>query len=145
MRIASISWIRMMATIMIVLCHYLQAYSNGLAYFLMWGYRYSFLISGFLYGGKEITFSLDWLQRRFKKIAIRYFVVVLLVAFCYLALDKADFKVIELIKVLFFSGTLKGIEHLWFVPYIMFCYAITPYLQALKSVSGGAFSSCCFV
>ena len=29
-------------------------------------------------------------------------------------------------------GTIKGISHLWFVSYILFCYIITPYLAAIR-------------
>lgn len=137
MRITSISWIRLVATVMIVLCHYLQAYSNGLAYFFNVGVQVFFLISGFLYGGKEIDFSFDWLKRRFLKIAKPYLVVVAVVAICYLVFDRVDFNGSEFLHALLFSGTMKGMEHLWFVPYILVCYTITPYLHALKRVTGG--------
>lgn len=30
-------------------------------------------------------------------------------------------------------GVIKGIGHLWFVGYILFCYLITPYLSSLAS------------
>ena len=135
MRIVSISYIRLVATVMIVLCHYLQAYDNKFAYFFNVGVQVFFLISGFLYGGKKIDFSFDWFKRRVLKIAKPYWVVVLAVAICYFLFDRSYFSGSELLHALFFSGTINGIEHLWFIPYILVCYFITPYLQILKNVS----------
>lgn len=135
MRIVSISYIRLVATIMIVICHYLQAYDNKFAFFFNVGVQVFFLISGFLYGGKKVDFSLDWFKRRFLKIAKPYWVVVLAVATCYFLFDRASFSGSELLHALFFSGTINGIEHLWFIPYILVCYFITPYLRILKNES----------
>ena len=137
MRIVSISYIRLVATLMIVLCHLLQYYGNRFAYFFNVGVQIFFLVSGFLYGTKDVSFSVDWFKRRFIKIATPYYILVFTVSVIYLLFARADFSWNEFIRVLTFTGDMKGIEHLWFVPYILFCYLITPYLKAFSSVSKG--------
>ena len=41
--------------------------------------------------------------------------------------------VMGVIRLLSCSGTLNGVQHLWFIPYILFCYFVTPYLCSIKN------------
>ena len=38
----------------------------------------------------------------------------------------------KIIEVLITSDTISGVHHLWFIPYILFCYFLTPYLFDIK-------------
>lgn len=38
----------------------------------------------------------------------------------------------KIIEVLITSDTISGVHHLWFIPYILFCYFLTPYLYDIK-------------
>ena len=53
----SIRYLRAIATLLIVACHFLQTMGNSWAYILNIGVQLFFVMSGYLYGHKEIS---DW-------------------------------------------------------------------------------------
>ena len=38
----------------------------------------------------------------------------------------------EVLGILVTSNVIDGVHHLWFIPYILFCYFLTPYLYDIK-------------
>ena len=126
----SISLVRFVAMCMIVLCHYFQYFGLELAWWFNVGVQMFFFISGFLYGGKDIQFSADFIIKNFKKILLPYYCFLIPIIAIYILFERDFLTVSSVIRALLSCGTIKGIEHLWFVPYILFCYVITPYISA---------------
>lgn len=117
--------------IFIVACHFLQYYDNELAWWFNVGVQVFFLVSGFLYGRKEDVVSIDFITRNFKKILIPYFCFLLPVMVLYALFAQEALTPSIAVKAVLCSGTVKGIGHLWFISYILFCYLITPYLHLI--------------
>ena len=38
----------------------------------------------------------------------------------------------EVLGILVTSNVIDGVHHLWFIPYILFCYFLAPYLYDIK-------------
>ena len=96
------------------------------------GVQVFFIISGFLYGNRTIDALVPWLKKRFAKILIPYYIFLTLVILGYLIVSPGRLGQSNIISSYFVVGKIKGISHLWFVSYILFCYIITPYLAAIK-------------
>lgn len=116
----------------IIICHFLQYYGNELAWWFNVGVQIFFIISGFLYGGKEINDPIAFIVRQFKKILIPYYTFLIPVSIVYMFFARKSITITSFIKSVFGAGTIKGLEHLWFVGYILFCYILTPYLFWIK-------------
>ena len=114
--------------LLIISCHILQYYHLELCYYLNVGVQVFFVISGFLYGTKEITSPMDFVKKNFKKILVPYYIFLFLVIAVYSISCPEKLSVKTLLGSIFRAGTLSGLGHLWFVGYILFCYLITPYL-----------------
>ena len=130
---AAVSYARLFAMIMIILCHYFQFYNMELAWWFNVGVQLFLIISGFLYGQKEIGDSIEFLNRRCKKILLPFYLYLIGVTMFLLLVERSSISVSNVLGA--FSGVrpYKGTEHLWFIPYIMFCYLLTPLLCALKN------------
>lgn len=116
--------------IFIIVCHFFQYYGNELAFWFNVGVQMFFCISGFLYGQKRIKNPLDFIIKNFKKILIPYFSFLLPTIVIYFLFARDNISIVLAIKALLCSETIEGIGHLWFISYILFCYIITPYLNA---------------
>ena len=128
----TISAIRMCAMLSIVACHFCQYYENELAWWLNVGVQIFFILSGYLYGNKDIPESIGWLKRQFLKILIPYYLFLFPTILLYIIESPESLTISSLIGSLFTVRTIKGIGHLWFVSSILFCYIVTPYLVALR-------------
>lgn len=131
-RDVSISIARFLAMIMIISCHMFSYYDNELAHWLNVGVQIFLVISGFLYGTKDISSPIVFLKRNFRKIIIPYWLFLVLAIAGYLLFCPMDLSISAIIRAFTCSGTIKGLGHLWFVGYILFCYLITPYLYGLR-------------
>ena len=69
----SISLLRLIAMLFIVLCHFFQYYDVELAWWFNVGVQMFFCISGFLYANKKIDSAIDFITRNLQKILIPYF------------------------------------------------------------------------
>lgn len=116
----------------IITCHFLQYYDNELAWWFNVGVQIFFIMSGFLYGRKEINDPITFFKRQFKKILIPYYTFLIPVSIIYLFFAGDSITIASFIKSMFCAGTIEGLGHLWFVGYILFCYTITPYLFWIK-------------
>lgn len=130
---STISAIRFIAMLFIITCHIMQYYDNPLCRWFNVGVQIFFLISGYLYGLKNIDEPIGFLKKQFKKILPPYYYFLAISIIIYL-LFHPDFLSIEsVIKSFFCIGTIKGLGHLWFVGYILFCYFLTPYLCGIRN------------
>jgi len=133
-----IAFIRVLATIMIVVCHLLQSLSLEAAFWFNLGVQIFFFMSGFLFGKKDIENIKEWYKRRITKVLIPYIillVIMLLIERIYLNQTYAYKKIFaNLIGFQGFVGCIKTMTHTWFVSYILLAYLITPILQKIITI-----------
>lgn len=129
----AVSYARFIAMIMIVLCHYFQFYSIELAWWFNVGVQVFLIISGFLYGQREINDPIVFLQGRCKKVLMPFYIYLFGITIYLRFVIHKSLSVASIVGAFTGANPYKGTEHLWFVPYIMFCYFITPLLYALKT------------
>lgn len=132
----SLSCIRIIATILILSCHLLQGYENQWAFLLNVGVQIFFLLSGFLYGKKEIVNIKLFYKSRVIKVYLPYVIFFIIISIIYF-LFKHKITFIQIIGYILniqaFIKPVEGLNHLWFLSVLMICYLITPFiLRALK-------------
>lgn len=132
---SAISLIRLLSTTAIVLCHVLQYYGLELAYWFNIGVQIFFVMSGYLYGNKTIDRPIDFYRKRLKKILVPYYLLLLPSVLLYYFFAPEILEMSSVIKSLFLVGIIQGMNHLWFVRYIIVCYLMTPALYWLKKKS----------
>lgn len=125
-----ISAIRFLAMWSIILCHVAQYYDKAIAWWLNIGVQVFFCISGWLYGNVKIDNSLQWLWNNYLKISIDALIFLIITLPVYMCFDRG-LSVLEIVEALLFYSFPSGYAHLWFLPYILFCYLLTPLLQAI--------------
>jgi len=134
----AISYMRVLALISILSCHFLQALENKWAWILNIGVQVFFFISGYLYGHKVVT---DWILFFRGRLLKVFFPFIAVSSFFILVYIITDVKVSHtsilsyILNTQMFIGKIKGLGHLWFVSAIAICYLTTPLLQALQSRS----------
>jgi len=131
----AISYIRFMSMTMIIACHFLQFFDLELAWWLNVGVQVFFTMSGFLYGSKEIDQPIVFICKQFRKILIPYWIIILFVSLVHKVCMPAVFSWGKLISAVLCIGTIPGMEHLWFIPYILICYLVLPYLLYIKKAT----------
>lgn len=117
---------RLTGTLLIISCHILQFFGNELAWWLNCGVQLFLCLSGFLYGQREISDGYVFIKKRFARILKNYYVCVAITLGIYLlfAVDCVNIK--GVLDLVFCSGTMAGLGHLWFIGTILFCYLLTP-------------------
>lgn len=143
----SISLIRMFAMLMVIACHILQILSDQIGTggivkqigdYCANGVQIFLFISGYLYANKNAYFEkssarIAFVGKNFRKILFPYYVYVILVIFpVYSFLKPEVMTPHSVVGVLFASNTISGVHHLWFIPYILLCYLLTPVLYDLR-------------
>lgn len=126
----SISLIRMLAFLSIFLCHIMKYLDLELEHWFNVGVQIFLFMSGYLYGPKTIENSVDFYIKEFKKILVPYYVVIFPVIILHIIYVK-DLTGLDIILTLLLGKTIYGGGHLWFVPYILMCYIITPLLDSI--------------
>ena len=143
----SFKWIRTFAMLSIVLCHLFEGYHDVGFHIFNVGVQVFLVMSGYLYGCKNIIDWHDWAKKRIKKIYFPY-VVYLLVVIPLFALfheDSLNWKSVPVyfanLQGIIFLGSqsgftkIIGLNHVWFLTAIMFAYFSTPFLQKIKKYS----------
>ena len=152
----SISLLRMLAVISIIFCHSFEYSSSifvdkgwileSIGNYLANGVQVFLIISGYLYGNKQNTVEkpeenlfldsesrIRFLIKNSLKILKDYWIYCILVIFpVYYFKEPLVLTKTKIIEVLVTSDTISGVHHLWFIPYILFCYFLTPYLFDIK-------------
>jgi len=138
-----ISIIRFFSMFLIILCHYVgwfpriawtsQLFNVGVPLF--------FIISGFLYGSKQILSTKLFYIKRFKRIIVPLYVYYIIMIIVLNLLNIiGNINIINVMKVILcihgftFGGGIGNVitAHLWFISYILLCYLFTPLLQNIK-------------
>lgn len=125
----SISFIRLLAFCFIVACHIMQFLELELAFWFNVGVQVYLCISGYLYGQRDIDDTIRFYHKRFKRILIPYYIVIIPVILLQFVFASSFINPILAVKVMFLNDTLRGGGHLWFISTILFCYAITPLIN----------------
>lgn len=125
----AISLIRLIATVFIISCHIMQYLDIELAWWFNVGVQMFLCMSGFLYGKKgKIENDLKFYKKNIIKILTDYYVVVVFVMLVFVVFLPEERSTVSFIRALLLSGRLSGGEHLWYIPYCLLCYLITPFL-----------------
>ena len=135
--------VRATAMFSIILCHILQAYNNYIDLLFNVGVQVFLVMSGYLYGKKNIKDYRSWYRKRFIKLYIPYIIVTAVVIILHLIFSTQTIKWYQVVAYLTNTQGLKlilkapyvnisGLDHLWFMTAIMFAYFSTPILQKLK-------------
>ena len=117
---------------MIVSCHILQYYGKELAWWLNVGVQIFLLMSAFLYEQKEISNSLLFYKKNFIKILVDYYLFLLFVIPIYLYFTDISITTKIWLKLIFGLKALPGLDHLWYISTILFCYLLIPFLFYFK-------------
>lgn len=108
----------------------MQYLSIELVWWFNVGVQIFLCMSGFLYGKKDkISDDFAFLQKNITKIMVDYYVVIIPVILLFMLFIPEYFSITTTIKVLLAYETLAGGGHLWYIPYCLFCYLITPFLS----------------
>lgn len=124
----SVSLIRLISLLMIITCHIFQYLGNELAWWFNVGVQIFLCISGYLYGQKATGDIKVFYTRRFAKILVPFFVV--LVPVLLLNLATGNVGLVQALSAFLMHNTISGGGHLWFVPTILICYVATPILES---------------
>ncbi len=125
----SISIIRLVSLIFIIVCHIMQYLNIELAWWFNVGVQIFFCISGFLYGRQKKRDLIDFIKSRFIKILVPYYMVFVFFAAIEFVITSNNFSVMHFCGALLLRKSIPGGTHLWFVSYILLCYVITPLLH----------------
>lgn len=104
-----------------------------MAWWLNVGVQIFLCLSGYLYGKKDIVDDLAFYKKQFAKILIPYYLVIVLAIIAQFIFARDEVSIVLIAKAMLVNGTLKGGEHLWFVPTILFCYILTPLINRINN------------
>ncbi len=133
-----ISFCRFIAMIFVFSCHILQFFNNDLCWWLNVGVQLFLVISGYLYSFKTIENINSFYKKNFMKILIPYLIFILFALFFFYYFKGVS--MIVCIRTLFFKQKIAGLGHLWFIPLILFCYFITPFLRNMLERENNVFA-----
>lgn len=144
-RDTSIAICRVLATFMIVICHLGSAYNNSaVGQFFQSGVQLFILISGLLYGNKEIDNFKTWWINRWKRICIPCYIFSVIIFSICLFIEKSC-SVVGLFEIFlnvegfhhiitFVSNPWvgPGVSHFWFITIILMCYMIVTLMKKFE-------------
>lgn len=139
----TISVIRLVAMVLIFMCHLVQISTNSrirsLAIIFNVGVYIFIFLSGSLYGEKKMNLNrkeiVKWYYKRGIRILVPFYIFILCI---FIILNIKSYKVEPIEYLLYFfnlqglSAGVEGAYHLWFLTVIMICYIVTPLLYFLK-------------
>ena len=132
----AISVLRVLAMLSVVACHILQGLDNPWAWILNVGVQIFLVMSGYLYGHKQIGDWKQWFVKRFQKLYIPYVLFVIVAVLAYWLFSDAKIGIgnvcAHLCNVQGIFGGVKELNHLWFMTAIALCYVVTPLLQLFR-------------
>lgn len=128
----AISLLRLISTVLIVACHCLQWFGSELAWWFNVGVQIFLCISGYLYGKGRSQSVIQFYKHRIIKILLPYYIVFLAFSLAIFVVNPAAFDYKLFLGGLLLRKTIQGGEHLWFIPYILLCYLITPLLNSFR-------------
>ena len=109
----------------ILVCHILQSYDNQWAWVLNVGVQIFLVLSGFLYGHKNVDNWRIWFSSRLRKLYVPFVLFAVLCLGIMKAFTETSVKLRDLIVYLFdmqgIFGGVNGLNHLWFMTAIALC------------------------
>lgn len=132
----AISSIRVLSTMMIVLCHIFQGLNNELAWWFNIGVQIFLFMSGFLIANSYYKSTWEYLKKRIVRVIVPYWVfLVLVLPLYYLVGIEINIEqiLIYLLGIQGFKGATPGLEHLWFISIILVCYIIGLYMNYIRN------------
>ena len=117
---------------MIIICHICQKYDLEMMYWFNAGVQIFLFMSGWLYGKKKINDSVGFLKKNLLKVLLDYWMYLLIMILIYFVFARDEITVGMAVNALVGAGTITGMGHLWFIPYIVCCYVLTPFLYAVS-------------
>lgn len=142
----SLSWIRVIAMSSIVICHFFQTYHSKWSDVFNIGVQMFLVLSGYLYGHKEILNWRAWAKNRIRRVYLPYllFMVAVIPLYAFFHKEAMNWKALP-VYFLNLQGfrllpkmdflKIEGIRHVWFITAIMCAYFTTPLLQRLRKYS----------
>lgn len=143
----AISILRVFSMTLIVFTHYLSWEKINCFQISTVGVSIFLLISGFLYGMRNIVDKKEWMEGRVKKVLVPFWILSLfLVIFLFINSDyllavKTFFVSLlnlqglnALLKISFSVGNMhiSGLGHCWFLTIIMLCYLLVCLIKQTK-------------
>lgn len=142
----SISLVRFLAMVAIFVAHILQFFRLDASFWLTSAVQVFLFISGYLYSKKNISNTISFYKKNLLKILIPCY--AFLIPVLVIGVIFAECSMTEAIKIMltFNTDMYAGIINLWFVPYIVLCYLVTPVLQKiLDSIENSNYCINCIV
>lgn len=138
----AISILRVMAMFSIVTCHILQGLDNRWAWILNVGVQMFFVMSGYLYGNKQIEDWKKWYTKRIRKLYIPFILFASFGLIAYGLFTDTNVGIKNICAYIFniqgFAGSVRGLSHLWFMTAIALSYIQTPFLQFFRKYGNWA-------
>lgn len=144
-RDSEIVLLRLIGMLMIIGCHLSTYFGIGaLGQILNVGVQLFLFISGWIYSSYPIADGKQWIAKRWARICIPMYIWVTFVYVLEIGIKKGSGSLWGLLFCLFdlqglpflVKGTdsylLSGINHLWFLTALMFCYLLTPAVKKIK-------------
>lgn len=128
----SISCIRFVSLLLIVICHFMLYYNYWLAWWFNVGVQIFLCISGYLYGQRSISDIPAFIIKRIKKIIVPYYLIFVTVAILHYLFVRECIDLDIFVGGLLLKKFLNGGEHFWFIPVITICYAVSILLDRFK-------------
>lgn len=142
----SISLIRFISMLLVISCHTCEwiGFTLGesdklgiIGNYCAVGVQVFLLISGYLYGSRKGLFEQrnrwDFVFNSWWKILKDYYIYTILVIFpVYYFLSPGTINTTSVWGVITCSNVIGGVQHLWYIPYILLAYLITPALYDYK-------------
>ena len=105
----SIQLVRIIATVLILLCHLVQEFGNTTiamtGQFFNVGVQIFLFLSGYLYGKKNINDSKKWIMSRLKKVIIPVYIFMIILFIIHFAMGSMNWKslLVYLLNLQYFS------------------------------------------
>lgn len=134
----AISLVRIISTLMIIMCHVFQGYNHILAWWFNVGVQVFLFMSGFLLAQSTYETKFEYIQKRFKRIMIPYWLLLIMaIPVYYITGTKIRIPFNEI--PLYITGTIGirrifvvGLDHLWFLAVLVICYIVSMLLHDVK-------------
>lgn len=134
----SISAIRFLSTIAIIICHIMQYYSFFLAGWFNVGVEVFLIISGYLHSKRVISDELGFYKKKVNHLLPHYYILVVIVLIITSVLQgKINYTSVfhSLFLSINFSENFITLDHLWFIRCILLCYLLTPlFIKLLNAI-----------
>ncbi|MCM1540497.1 MAG: acyltransferase [Blautia sp.] len=135
----AISGLRVTALLLVIWCHILEHVSMRVRWvgpignYFSVGVQIFLLLSGYLYGKKADVPKTPFVIRNVVKILKDYYIhyAIFIIPLC-LLLKEYTVNRWFLWRVLTGARTIGNEAHLWYIPYILLCYLITPALYDIR-------------